>query len=50
MCIPIARQQLVKRISATTNTSIARQIRSKHASATIEESVFSTWSAEVSQL
>jgi hypothetical protein len=43
-CIHVARQQLGKRISATTNTSIARQRRGKHAFARIREAVFSMWS------
>jgi hypothetical protein len=40
-CIPIARKRLGKRIPATTNTLIARQLRGRHAFATIEEAVFS---------
>jgi hypothetical protein len=39
--MPIARQRVAKHIPATTNISIARRLRSKHAFATIEEEVFS---------
>jgi hypothetical protein len=39
--ILIARQRIAKHIPVTTNTSIARQWRCKHAFATVEEKVFS---------
>jgi hypothetical protein len=44
-CIPIARQWVTKHIPTTTNTSIARQRRGKHAFTTIEEAAFSVWCA-----
>jgi hypothetical protein len=38
---PIVRQRVAKHIPATTNTSIARQLRGKYAFATVVVAVFS---------